>query len=438
MHRKYKLETYGCQMNTAESNAMEIHLKTRGWISTSDQKNADLIILNTCSVRKSAENRIVGRIGFYKKEKENHPFSLAVIGCMAERLKNRLKKEYPAVDIAAGNFSKGEFISFLKNIEGKADSGELFSSETYQFAKIHLKEDEFRAVLPIMHGCNNFCTYCIVPYVRGREVSRDPVEIIEEIQLLEEKGVKEITLLGQNVNSYNYSSSKGKNKLDFADLLDEIAKKVKSIKWIRFLSSHPKDFSDKLIDVIQLHNTVCKHIHLPVQHGSDNVLSGMNRQYTKDGYMKLVSKLRNKIPDLSLTTDLLIGFPGETEEDANDLKLLLKEVMFDDAFTYHYNPRKGTKAFDFPGVIPDEVKQDRLLEVIEMQREISRMIKLGRVGGSRTVLVESISKKNELEVLGRTERNEMAVFPGSRKMIGKFFNIKLISLNGNTYKGELI
>jgi tRNA-2-methylthio-N6-dimethylallyladenosine synthase len=270
--------------------------------------------------------------------------------------------------------------------------------------------------------------------VRGREVSRDPYEILDEISRLEEKNVKEITLLGQNVNSYEYSLN---NKIiDFPELLLFLIDNIKKIKWIRFLTSHPKDLSHKLIEVIKSSTLLCKHIHLPVQHGSNAVLKAMKRKYTREKYLSMIEQLKNRISDVSITTDILIGFPGESHEDFVDTVELLKEVRFNDAFTYRYNPREGTEAYNFEDNVPEEVKLERLSEIIELQRSISSEIKSRKIGKTVPVLVESISKKNRDELLCRTERDEMVVFPGSVKSIGDIIDIELVSLSGNTFIGK--
>ncbi len=432
--KKYWIETYGCQMNKAESEALENQLKRAGWQPALVQTDAELIILNTCSVRKTAENRIWGRIGFFKHQKLTRNIKLAIIGCMSERLKENLIKENDAVDIVVGNFEKHKFIEAVKNAFKGQERVSFTKTIEYKFNSFHSAGNSFKSFIPIMHGCNNFCSYCIVPYVRGREVSRDPYEILDEISRLEEKNVKEITLLGQNVNSYEYSLN---NKIiDFPELLLFLIDNIKKIKWIRFLTSHPKDLSHKLIEVIKSSTLLCKHIHLPVQHGSNAVLKAMKRKYTREKYLSMIEQLKNKISDVSITTDILIGFPGESHEDFVDTVELLKEVRFNDAFTYRYNPREVTEAYNFEDNVPEEVKLERLSEIIELQRSISSEIKSRKIGKTVPVLVESISKKNRDELLCRTERDEMVVFPGSVKSIGDIIDIELVSLSGNTFIGK--
>ena len=292
-----------------------------------------------------------------------------------------------------------------------------------------------------MHGCNNFCTYCIVPYVRGREVSRSPKAILEELEQLSARKVKEVTLLGQNVNSYTYEDETY-GKVDFPGLMQMIADFLKkidsSIGWVRFMSSHPKDISEKLIDVIAKERVICRHIHLPVQHGSTKVLQEMNRRYTREDYLAKINMIRQKLPDVSLTTDIMLGFPGETEEDFQDCITLLETVGYEAAFMYYYNPREGTKAYSMENQIPLEVKKSRLSKVIDIQLAINRREMTKRVGTVAKVLVECVSKDNENELLGRTEQDEHVVFPATKDLIGSFTSVKILELVGNTFKGELV
>jgi tRNA-2-methylthio-N6-dimethylallyladenosine synthase len=451
---KYWLETYGCQMNKAESNALELELKGAGWAAAADPGEADLVILNTCSVRITAEDRIWGRLGQLVGLKEKRPFTLTVMGCMAENYSEDLTERVPGVDLVVGTFRKASFVKSLDRLFGEdgaaarlaeADSKEknrlrdelLPEDRLYRFQDIHAEEGGFKAFVPIMHGCNNFCSYCIVPYVRGREISREPDEILAELDRLESQGVKEVTLLGQNVNSFRFAGEDGRTVL-FPGLLGMIAGRVRSIEWIRFLTSHPKDLSDELIDLIAANRKLCRHIHLPVQHGSNAILRAMNRRYTAEGYRALVERIRRTVPDVSLTTDLIIGFPGETEQDLDATLGLMQDVGFDDAFTYKYNPREGTKAYELGDTVPDEVKLERLSRVIELQRRIGHTRKEARLGSREKVLVEGVSKKNAGELLARTERDEMVVFPGPVSLIGGFRTVELSALSGNTFKAKEI
>lgn len=433
-------------MNKAESGVIENTLLEKGWKPAGDISQAGVVLINTCSVRTTAENRVIGILGGYKNLKAKHKFKLLVMGCMVERLKEQFREKIPFVDSFIGTFQKKEILSFIEE-EEKSKKQDFFEEDTYQFFEYHtpvvfsgeeeeVSKDTSQAFVPIMHGCNNFCSYCIVPYVRGREVSRDPGHIIHEIQKLEEKGIKEVTLLGQNVNSYRFGDTDG-GELAFPGLLQKILDET-GIPWLRFMTSHPKDFSDELIEVMKDNPRICRHIHLPFQHGSDTILKAMNRKYTRDHYLGLMDKVKKAIPNVTLSTDILIGFPGETEQDFQDTLDVMQKAEFDDAFTYKYNPIEGTKAFKMGDQIDDSVKTKRLEEIIALQRKISSRRKASRVGSNQVVLVEKVSKKADNEVLGRTEGNEMVVFEGGPEKIGTFCTVKLIELRGNTFKGDEI
>ena len=417
-------------MNFAESAALENALKERGWQPSENPEEAHAIVLNTCSVRKSAEERVWGRLGFFKSTLRGKSVSLVLSGCLADHYGEEIRRRFPFVDCVAGNAEKSRLPEILDQLTENRGEIDLERSSVFAFGGNHLIPGSFKAFVPIMHGCNNFCTYCIVPYVRGREISRNPEEIINEINELTEKGVMEITLLGQNVNSYI------SNKRSFAWLLKEICS-LSSVKWLRFVSSHPKDLSDEIIDTMAEFPQICKSLHLPVQHGANNILSAMNRCYTKEYYLSLVSRIRRQMPEIALSTDLLVGFPGETEADMEETLQLIREVGFEDAFTYFFNPRTGTKAAEMKGQLSEEVKKERLGRVIELQREISVREKTKRLGKTVTVLAEEVSKKNGFEILGRTEQNSMVVFPGKSGIIGSFVRVKLLSLSGTTYRGQI-
>lgn len=437
-------------MNEAESYSMEQLLLKQGWKESESADKADLIIINTCSVRITAENRVLGRLGYYSALKKKRRFFVLLIGCMAERLYEDIQKTYPLIDYVVGMFErhllplifeeiekrleekdfKGEE-KLLSNIEEKPKSG-------YFFAPFSYHEGAFQSFVPIMNGCNNFCTYCIVPYVRGREMSRPVQDILDEVHKLSLKGVKEITLLGQNVNSYRGETKDGE-VIDFPTLLyliDKEASKADQIKWIRFVSSHPKDMSNELIDAVAHLDRLCKAVHLPVQHGSDVVLERMNRRYTASHYISKIEYLREKIPEVSLTADILMGFPGETEEDVKLTLELMKKVEFDSAFMYHYNPREGTVAYNFLDRIEEEVKLERLQRVIDLQLAITRKKMLSKVGKEAIILLESVSRNNSNELFGHTEANEMAVVEGLSdvSLIGQFVKVKIKELKGKTFR----
>ncbi|MBN2354012.1 MAG: tRNA (N6-isopentenyl adenosine(37)-C2)-methylthiotransferase MiaB [Spirochaetales bacterium] len=430
---RYWLETYGCQMNKAESEALAIELEAAGWTQGGDSTDADLVVLNTCSVRRTAEERLEGRLGHYRHEKERRRFTLAVVGCMSERLKDEFRARFPEIDLVVGTFQKGRFLDALGETLRShrpltfADGGE------YRFAPLHSR-GEFKAFLPVMHGCNNFCSYCIVPYVRGPEVSRPPEEIVRELDELQRRGVREVTLLGQNVNSYAYLNNG--TRLDFPGLLDIVADRMSGTGWIRFLTSHPKDCSRALIERLAGTRAFCRHIHLPVQHGSDRILDLMNRGYTRGDYLKLVRDIKNTVSGATITTDILIGFPTETEKDFQDTLDLMREAEFDDAYTYYYNPREGTKACALGDTVSREEKLRRLREIIDLHRDVKRKRQFDRLGRTERVLVEGVSKKNPGELLGRTEHDEMAVFTGPPDAIGTFATVRLRNLQGATFRAE--
>ena len=449
-------------MNIAESAAVEQLLISRGWTKADDVQICDLVVINTCSVRKTAENRIFGRLGWFSglkavRECKPHakaktlevaadyvkdgakPITVVVMGCMAERLLSSLKKDYPVIDYVVGTYAKKQFGEIIEAVEGKRSSRDVNLSddpEQYEFSSVSLEPGAFSAFVPIMHGCNNFCTYCIVPYVRGREKSRSVEDILKEIDFLSKAGVKEITVLGQNVNSYSYDG------VDFPKLLeiicDHIDETKSSIGWVRFMSSHPKDLSDRLIQVIAERKQLCHHIHLAMQHGSTKVLKEMNRRYTREEYLALVDKIKKAIPDVSLTTDIMIGFPGETEEEFGEVLSIMKEIMYENAFMYYYNPREGTPAATRTDQIDVEEKKKRLQQVIDLQLEITKVQMEKRIGQVLTVLAESVSRDNKDELLGKTAQDERIAFIAPENLIGKFVQVKIDSLSGNTFRGTLV
>jgi tRNA-2-methylthio-N6-dimethylallyladenosine synthase len=464
----YFFETYGCQMNTAESAALALVCGERGWTAAPDEKSADLVLLNTCSVRLTAEQRVLGRIALYAglKKKRNAaepPLTLVVAGCMAQRMGEELKKKFPEVDYVMGTASRSIFPLILEAAEqsraeqGRAGQGgrdrpgragppvfpDFADAPVFSFSSSHLEEGQFRSFIPIMHGCDNFCSYCIVPYVRGREVSRNPRSIAEEIRLVAGRGVREITLLGQNVNTYSWQAPDGNGKteaLDFPGLLRLVARETEKtpVKRIRFLSANPGGFSPATIQVMAENPVFCRHLHLCVQHGSNRILSAMNRRYTREQYLELVGRIRAAMPDISLSTDILVGFPGETEEDLAETLALMEEVKVLYAYMYHYNPREGTRACSLPGRIAEEVKRERLSRVIALQKKHTAALLKSRLGRREKVLIEGISRKNADELITRTERDETAVAPGGPALIGSFAEITLSSLRGTTFRAEEI
>jgi len=438
---KYFFETYGCQMNSAESAALVLAARDRGWLPAADAEGADLVLINTCSVRITAETRALGRIAHYagiKKKRRN--FTLVIAGCMAQRMGKELKEKYPEVDYIIGTADRSVFPQILQEAEEQTAASLRDSSEygenAFSFSNSHFEEGQFRSFLPIMHGCNNFCSYCIVPYVRGREISRAPDAIAQEIRLAGESGIREITLLGQNVNSYNWKVEE--NSVDFPALLETVAVQAKKngVKRIRFLSANPRNFSPQTIKVIANNEIFCRHLHLPVQHGSDKILASMNRGYTAAGYLELVREIRAAMPDITLSTDILVGFPSETEEDLEQTLDLMEEIKFLYAYMYHFNPREGTAAWNLPEQIAGDVKRARLSRVIELQKKHTKELLKNRIGSRERVLAEGISRKNADELITRTEKDEMVVVPGTADMIGSFGELVLDSLRGNTFRAK--
>ncbi|MGP1507808.1 MAG: tRNA (N6-isopentenyl adenosine(37)-C2)-methylthiotransferase MiaB [Sphaerochaeta sp.] len=432
---KFYIETYGCQMNTAESNAIQALLLSGGWVEAAKPEDADISVINTCSVRKSAENRIWGRLGLYKyvkseKAKQGKSMTLVLTGCMADRLGDSLKKSAPQIDYVVGNNDKLRILE-IAGIAGKVSS----EHDKYSFTQAYYKEGDFASYVPIMNGCNNFCTYCIVPYVRGREISRCPGQILEEVKFLDGKGVREITLLGQNVNSYSYEG------LNFPKLLEQICSVCDNIQWIRFESPHPKDFSDELIEVISREKRVAKHLHVPMQSGSTRILQLMNRRYTREQYLALIHKIQNRIPEMTFAVDVMVGFPGETQEDFKETLSAMAEVGCIEAYMYYWNPREGTKACDMENQIPEDIKQARLQALIDWQLDNAARIKAKRARGIQKVLVTRVSRDNGSQMLGRNEHSEMVAFdvlegnsPGQGDMVDVDFKI----LNGNTFIGKQV
>jgi tRNA-2-methylthio-N6-dimethylallyladenosine synthase len=466
---RYLIETYGCQMNKAESSALELIFRERGWQAVEPSKgdsadpDVDLVLINTCSVRTTAENRAWGRIDHYAAAKRERaakassagtaaisakPLVLVVTGCMAERMKRSIKERQPAVDYVVGTFQKQAFGLVLDAVEQGRRIEDIDESPAFVFARSYYEPGSFRSFLPIMHGCDNFCAYCIVPHIRGREVSRRPSAILAEIASLEDSGVREITLLGQNVNSYRWKALAGAAQgdvdgrdFDFPGLLRLVSSTLRErgkggLRWVRFLTSHPKDLSEELIAVLAEDPLYCVHVHLCVQSGSDAVLEAMNRRYTRESYLGLVARMRAAIPGLSLSTDILVGFPGETEEDLELTLSLMREVGYSYSYMYHFNPREGTPAATMPGRVADAVKRDRLSRVIELQKGLTQSSMESRLGRVEEVLIEGSSRRRKSELLARTQRDEMVVFPADSSRVGSFARVRLTSLSGNTFKAE--
>ncbi len=410
----YYIFTYGCQMNEHDSEILAGQLESLGYVPSESEKEADVILFNTCCVRESAERKIYGKIGSVKKIKKEQPHTIiGVCGCMVQKPgeEKRLKEKAPHIDFVLGT----DAMHLLPEMIDKASRSNntvsrILENENRPIIE-HLpktRKDSFRAWIPIMHGCNNFCSYCIVPYVRGRERSRQPQNIINEIkELVEHDRTKEITLLGQNVNSYGADLSP---KIDFADLIAEVDK-IANRKRIRFMTSHPKDFSQKLIETISETKHVCEHIHLPIQSGSNRILKRMNRKYTREDYFELVKNIREEIPNVSITTDIIVGFPGETEEDFLDTVDLVEKIEWDAAFTFVYSNRGGTPAAAMSGPIDEEKKKKRLQELMSRQNSISLKTNQSLVGHKMEVMIEGVSKTNPQVWASRTRTNKLVLLP---------------------------
>lgn len=404
--KKIYIETYGCQMNLADSEIVLGIMKKHGYTLTDDISKADVILVNTCSVREHAEQRVIGRLNSFLRYKRRKPeLIVGVLGCMAERLKKRLIEEENLADVVVGPDEYRKLPQLVNDAFAghKGIAVKLSRVETYDDI-VPLRTDGISAWITVMRGCDKFCTFCVVPFTRGRERSRPLESIVKEVEMLSAQGYREVTLLGQNVNSYRDGN------YDFADLLSAVAQIDRNMR-IRFTTSHPKDMSDKLIKTIAEHPNICNYIHLPVQSGSDRILQLMNRTYDRKHYLGLVKKIREMIPGVSLSTDIIAGFPTETEDDHKMTLSLLEEVKFDGAFMFKYSPREGTKAYEMGDDVPDDVKVKRLNEIIELQQKISYEINQGMIGSVVEVLVEGDSKRSSDQWMGRTDTNKVVIFP---------------------------
>lgn len=439
MSKKLYIETYGCQMNVADSEVVVSILGTAQYEYTHTKEDADIILLNTCSIRDNAEQRIWSKLdGLLQLKKKKTNLLIGVIGCMAERLGDELIKK-GSVDIVAGPDSYlklPQLVAKAQNGEPAIDT-ELSTTETYAgICPTRIETNGVSAFVSIMRGCNNFCSYCIVPYTRGRERSRDIADILNEVADLEQKGYKEVTLLGQNVNSYKFISNG--EEIKFPQLLETVAEKFPSIR-IRFSTSHPKDMADETLQVIARHKNICKHIHLPVQSGSNTILSAMNRKYTREWYMDRIEAIRKYIPECAISTDVFCGFHSETDEDQQLTLDLFKWAKFDSAFMFKYSERPGTRASKvMPDNIPEEVKIARLQQIIELQNKLSEESNKRDIGKTFEVLVEGPSKRSDAEWCGRSSQNKMIVFPYNGQKPGDYVNVKVESCTSATLIGKLV
>lgn len=440
MSKKIYIETYGCQMNVGDSEVIFSILGKEGYERTESMDEADVILANTCSVRDNAEQRIWGRIEVFHKQKEKRGgIVVGIVGCMAERLKDKLLDTHK-VDLVAGPDSYRTLPALLRDIAPDKPQINVMLSheETYaDIVPVRTDRNGVSAFISIMRGCNNVCSYCVVPYTRGAERSRDPKTIVDEARDVFSKGYKEVTLLGQNVDSYNWNPEDGQG-CDFPDLLEMVAGISPELR-VRFATNHPKDISDKLIDTMAKYDNICEHIHLPVQSGSDRLLEKMRRRYTSGWYLDRVARIREVMPGCGITTDVIAGFCSETEEDHRHTLELFRKVGFDYAYMFYYSERPGTLAArHYPDDVPPDVKTRRLNEIIALQNELSLKSNRNDIGKVFRVLVEGPSKKNPEELCGRSGSNKMCVFPGGGHKAGDYVDVEVVSCTSATLIGKLV
>ena len=438
--RRLYIETYGCQMNVADSEVVASVMQTDGYELTNDIREADAIFVNTCSVRDNAEQRVVGRLQYFQSlRKQKKHLIIGVLGCMAERVKEELVNRHGA-DLVAGPDSYMDLPNLVGAVERgeKAIHVELSTQETYRdviplkMAGVHVT-----GFVSIMRGCNNFCSYCIVPYTRGRERSRDIDSILNEIRDMRQKGYKDVTLLGQNVNSYRYKMPDGEI-VGFPQLLDRVAAAVPEMR-IRFMTSHPKDMSDEMLHVMAAHKNICKFIHLPAQSGSSRMLAVMNRKYTREWYLDRIAAIRRILPECAISTDLFCGYHSETEEDYEETLSLMREVGYDSAFMFKYSERPGTYAAKhLPDDVPEEVKVRRLQGMIDLQNQLSEASNRRDIGKTFEVLVEGFSKRSRDRLFGHTEHNKVVIFDKGTHRIGQYVNVRIEDATSATLLGQAV
>ncbi|GAB4169258.1 MAG: tRNA (N6-isopentenyl adenosine(37)-C2)-methylthiotransferase MiaB [Geothermobacteraceae bacterium] len=437
--KQYFLETFGCQMNVVDSERIAALLEQIGYQPTDDAEQADLILLNTCSVRDKAERKVIGHLGRYKPLKQQRPeLILGVGGCVAQQEGEDFLSRVPHLDLVFGTHNIHRLPEMLEKVERERErvhAVEFLDRETrVRLFPKRSDSDSVTRFVTVMQGCDNFCSYCIVPYVRGREVSRPSGEILEEIRQLSENGVREVTLIGQNVNSYGLGVE---GELSFAELLRRV-NAVDGIERIRFTTSHPKDLSDELIDCFGELDKLCHHLQLPLQSGSDRILEKMNRGYTAGDYLARVDRLKRVCPDIRLTTDLIVGFPGETEEDFAATLAVVEQVRYADAYTFLYSPRPKTAAAKLPDDTPAQVKQVRFDRLLDIQNAISEQTWQSDVGGIFPVLVEGRSRQGQGQLFGRTTWNRIVNFAGPDELVGRIVPVRVTSSFRNSQLGELV
>lgn len=438
MNARFYIETYGCQMNVADSEVVAAIMQTAGFDITENIHEADVVIVNTCSIRDNAEQKVIQRLKFLQSlKKKNRNLHIGVIGCMAERVKEELITGH-GVDFVAGPDAYLDIPHLIGSVQKgeKAINIELSTTETYKDIIPRRIGKSISGFVSIMRGCNNFCSYCIVPYTRGRERSRDVTSILNELHDLQQRGFKEATLLGQNVNSYRYEQDG--QIVEFPDLLETVANAVPEMR-IRFTTSHPKDMSDRTLEVIAAHKNLCKFIHLPVQSGSNKILKSMNRKYTREWYLDRIAVIKRILPDASIGTDIFCGFHDETEEDHQETLSLMREVGFDMSFNFKYSERPGTYAAKhLPDNIDEAVKLRRLNEIIALQNELSYNSNQRDIGKITEVLVEGFSKRSREELYGRNSQNKVVIFPRQGRKIGETIQVRITEATAATLKGEVV
>jgi tRNA-2-methylthio-N6-dimethylallyladenosine synthase len=437
-NKAFYLETFGCQMNVVDSERIVGLLDGIGYHQVEEPDHADLILLNTCAVRDKAVRKAYGHLGRFKPLKERNPeLILGMGGCIAQQEGKQLLEEFSYLDLVFGTHNVHRLPELVQEVAEKrvrCEETEFLDRETrLELFPSRTGQDAFTRFVTIMQGCDNFCSYCVVPYVRGREISRPSGEILDEIRELAWQGVREVTLIGQNVNSYGTKE----DEISFAALLEQV-NAIDGIDRIRFTTSHPKDLSDELIDCFGRLDKLCKHLHLPVQCGSDNILRAMNRGYTRQRYLEIVSRLQQVCPDIRLTTDIIVGFPGETEDDFAETMTLLEKVRYAEIYSFIYSPRRGTAAADLADDLPADVKQAQFNRMLELQQEIGRQIWEADVGTVQEVLVEGESKLGEGQLFGRSTWNRIVNFTGPAELSGRLVSVKIKKAFRNSLLGELV
>ncbi len=434
----FHITTFGCQMNARDSEKLAGILTAIGYAKADDEK-ADLVVMNTCTVRENANNRVYGRLGYLNGfKKENPRMIIALCGCMMqeEQVVSRIRDKYRFVDLVFGTHNLFAFAELLCRVyEEREMVVDIWPEARDTVERLpNVRNYAFKSGVNIMYGCDNFCSYCIVPYVRGRERSRAPEDILDEIRAFVDDGVIEVMLLGQNVNSYGKNLSED---VSFADLLSRV-EQIEGLKRIRFMTSHPKDLSDALIDVMARSDKICRHLHLPLQSGSTRLLQKMNRHYTKEHYLQLVEKLRSAMPDIAITTDLIVGFPGETEEDFAETMDVIRRVRFAGAFTFLYSPRTGTPAASMEDIVPEETAKRRFERLLKEVQEIAAEEAARLTGEVREVLVEGLNRQEEGLVTGRLGSNSVVHLPGDESLIGQIVPVRLDECRGFYYLGSVV